>query len=375
MGMRFQLSSEQLALAEATSGMLEACATNHRQQVVDGDTGPDVGCWRRCADELGLPGIAVPEDRGGAGGSLLDAAVVMESAGAAVSTLPLWSSIGAGRILVHLSSPERAKELLAEVVAGTAVPAWVGISSAQVVEAKPHDRVDHVLNGRAAHVVAGAWMDQLLVVARTDEQWGLFHVSAGANEVTVTPERSVDPTRHLVSVSFNDAPARSLSCSPIDAAALATVRAELGVLLAAEQVGTAQAALDMAVAYAKTREQFGRPIGSFQALKHLLADAYVGVATARDVMRYGAWALSTGAEGPDHIGHLTRASVTPRVTQVCTDNLQVHGGVGYTWEHAAHLYYKRAISSAHLLHEVSHDLDVLAEDIGLGDVLSESVKA
>jgi len=373
--MRFQLSSEQQALAEATSGLLEACATNHRQQMVDGETGLDVGCWRRCADELGLAGIAVPEDRGGAGGSLLDAAVVMEAAGAAVSTLPLWTSIGAGRILVDLSSPERARELLAEVAAGAVVPAWVGLSAAQVVEAKPHDRGDHVLHGRAAHVVAGAWMDQLLVVARTEGKLGLFHVAAGVNGVAITPERSVDPTRRLVSVSFQDAPARSLSCSPIDAAALATVRAELGVLLAAEQVGTAQAALEMAVAYAKTRQQFGRPIGSFQALKHLLADAYVDVATARDVVRYGAWALSTGAEGPDHIGHLTRASVTPRVMRVCTDNLQVHGGVGYTWEHGAHLYYKRAISTAHLLHEVSHDLDVLAEDIGLGDVLPESVNA
>jgi len=373
MGMRFQLSSEQQALAEAASGLLNACATNHRQDVVDGDTGLDVECWRRCADELGLAGIAVPEEQGGAGGSLLDAAVVMEAAGAALSTLPLWTSIGAGRILVGLTSDEHGHELLAEVAAGAVVPAWVGLSTAQVVEAKQHDRADHVLNGRATHVVDGAWMDQLLVVARADGGWRLLHLPVDTEGVTVTSERSVDPTRQLVSVSFDDAPARSLSSSPIDAAALAVVRAELGILLAAEQVGTAQAALDMAVAYAKTRQQFGRPIGSFQALKHLLADSYVDVATARDVVRYGAWAL--GAGGQDDIGHLTRASVTPRVMRVCANNLQVHGGVGYTWEHGAHLYYKRAISTAHLLHEVDHDLDILADRIGLGDEVPESVNA
>lgn len=371
--MRFQLSSEERALAEAASGLLDACATMHRQDVIDGATDEDVECWRRCADELGLAGIAVPEEHGGAGGSLLDAAVAMEAAGAAVSTLPLWTSIGAGRILVGLASPEFGQELLAEVAAGAVVPAWIGLSAAQIVEAKQHDRGHHVLDGRAAHVVAGAWMDQLLVVARTDGKWGLFHLASDANGVTVTPERSVDPTRQLVSISFKDAPARSLSSSPIDAASLAVVRSELGILLAAEQVGAAQAALDMAVAYAKTRQQFGRPIGSFQALKHLLADSYVDVATARDVVRYGAWALSAG--GPDHVGHLTRASVTPRVMRVCGNNLQVHGGVGYTWEHGAHLYYKRAISTAHLLHEVNHDLDILAADIGLGEVPPESVNA
>lgn len=375
--MRFQLSSEQKALAEAASGLLDTCATMHRQDVVDGAPDHDVECWRRCADELGLAGIAVPEQRGGAGGSLLDAAVAMEAAGAAVSTLPLWTSIGAGRILVGLASPELGQELLAEVAAGAVVPAWVGLSTAQVVEAQQDDGGHHVLKGRATHVVAGAWMDQLLVVARTDGKWGLFHLPSSANGVTVTPERSVDPTRTMVSVSFEDAPARSLSSSPLDSALLAAVRAELGILLAAEQVGTAQAALDMAVAYAKTRQQFGRPIGSFQALKHLLADSYVDVATARDVVRYGAWALSAdaGVGGPDHIGHLTRASVTPRVMRVCANNLQVHGGVGYTWEHGAHLYYKRAISTAHLLHEVNHDLDILADDIGLGDVPPKPIVA
>jgi alkylation response protein AidB-like acyl-CoA dehydrogenase len=371
--MQFQLSSEQQALAEATAGLLNTCATTHRQAAVDGETTFDLGCWRRSSDELGLAGIAVPEEHGGADGSLLDAAVVMEAAGFAVSILPLWTSLGAGRILVGLADPALAGELLTEVAAGVVVPGWIGLSASQVVEATGSDHGGHVLNGSAAHVVGGAWMDQLLVIARTDRGSGLFHIPADADGVTVTPERAVDPTRQLVSVSFNDTPGTQLSSSPIDAASLAKVRAEIGILLAAEQVGTAQGALDMAVEYAKTRQQFGRPIGSFQALKHLLADSYVDVATARDVMRYGAWALSANLEGPDHIGHLTRASVTPRVMRVCANNLQVHGGVGYTWEHDAHLFYKRSLSAAHLLHEPDLDLDIIADDIGLGEVLPESL--
>lgn len=365
--MRFNLSSEQQALADATSGLLERCASTHRTAVVDGETAFDAECWRRASGELGLPGVAVSEEHEGAGGSILDAVVVLEVAGRTLSPLPLWTSIGASRILGGLADPDLRGAPLAQIAAGTAIPGWIGLQSAQVVKASANTSGGYVLNGRATHVIGGDWQDDLLVIAHTDCGWCLCHVQTDADGVAVTPERALDPTRQLVSISLDDVRADPLSPDVIDTASLTRVRAEIGILLAAEQVGTAQGALDMAVAYAKTRHQFGRPIGSFQSLKHLLADAYVDVATARDATRYAAWTLGVGSEDPALIAHVTRASVTPRAQRVTSTALQVLGGIGYTWEHEGHLYYKRSLSAAHLLSEVHQDLDAVADHIGLGD--------
>ncbi|RHW26251.1 acyl-CoA dehydrogenase [Nocardioides immobilis] len=367
--MRFDLSSEQQALRDATRGLLERCASSHRAAMVDGDNSFDAECWRRASDELGLPGVAVPEEHDGAGGSVVDAAVVLEEAGRTLSVLPLWTSIGAGRILGSLAAPDLGAELLAQVAAGTAIPGWIGLHSARTVEAAASASDGHVVNGRTTHVVGGDWMTQVLVIAKTADGLGLFLVPTDTAGVTVTAERAVDLTRQLVSMSFADAPATLLSPGPIETASLVRVRAEIATLLAAEQVGTAQGALDMAVAYAKTRQQFGRAIGSFQSLKHLLADAYVDVETARDTTRYAAWTLSVDREDPALMALVTRAGVTPRAQRVCATALQVFGGIGYTWEHDAHLYYRRALSAAHLLTEVNHDLDGIADTIGLADEL------
>jgi alkylation response protein AidB-like acyl-CoA dehydrogenase len=360
--MQFNLSAEQLALEDATTGLLEACTAKHRGALLDGEDAFNAACWQRAAVELGLAGVAVPEDTGGGGGTLVDAAVVLEAAGRSVSTLPLWTAIGAGRLLQHLAEPAGA--VLADVAAGGSVPGWAGLELSRGVRAT-RSGGDWVVTGRAAHVVGGTWTDRLLVLAESDTGPRLMEVQLAANRVTATPEKSLDPTRPLLSVVFQDAPAVELSSGSIDPSRLATVQAEISVLLAAEQVGVAQGALDMAVDHAKTRLQFGRSIGSFQSIKHLLADLYVDVETARSAMRYGAWALSAGLPDPEHIAHLTRAIVTPRAVRVCAGNLQVHGGIGYTWEHGAHLFYKRALSAAHLLHEVDSDLDAIAAAVGL----------
>ena len=364
--MRYHLSSEQQALADAANGLLESCASQHRAKVIDGDTTLDTACWRRASVELGLPGVAVSEEHDGAGGSVLDAAVVLEVAGRTWSTIPLFASLVAGRILSGLADPERGGPMLADVATGTTVPGWIGLQPTHAIEATRDNDGQFQLSGRATHIVAGPSTDQFLVLTRTGDHWHLFAAAATGNGVTFEAERSLDPSRPLMSVRFQNTQASKLSRSSIDARTLDRVRAEVEVLLAAEQVGTAQGALDMAVEYAKTREQFGRPIGSFQSLKHLLADAYVDVATARDAMRYAAWALSSDMDDPRQTAHLTRASVTPRVQRVCAANLQVHGGIGYTWEHDAHLFYKRSISAAHLLGEVDQNLDAIADAVGLG---------
>ena len=366
--MQFNLSDEQLALGDATTGLLEACAGKHRAAVLGGDDGFDEPCWQRAAVELGLAGVAVSEEAGGGGGTLVDAAVVLEAAGRSVSPLPLWTAIAAGQLLQHLADPAVSGDLLTDVAAGALVPGWVGLEPSQRPRAT-RSNGEWVVTGRAAHVVGGTWMGRLLVLAETDTGPRLLDVQVAAKGVTALPEKSLDPLRPLLSISFQDAPAVELSPGSIEPTRLAAVRAEISVLLAAEQVGVAQGALDMAVEYAKTREQFGRSIGSFQSLKHLLADLYVDLETARYAMRYGAWALSAGLPDPEQIAHLTRASVTPRVLRVGAGNLQVHGGIGYTWEHGAHLFHKRAVSAAHLLQEVDADLDAIAVAVGLDPAL------
>jgi alkylation response protein AidB-like acyl-CoA dehydrogenase len=366
--MQFNLSDEQLALGDATTGLLESCAAKHRGAVLDGDDSFDAPCWQRAAVELGLAGVAVSEEAGGGGGSVVDAAVVLEAAGRSVSTLPLWTAIGAGRLLELLADQELSGDLLTDVAAGALVPGWVGLEDSRSIRAARSDG-QWVVTGRATHVVGGTWMSRLLVLAESDTGPRLMDVRMQANGVSVAPEKSLDPLRPLLSVAFEDAPALELSLRSVDPTRLAAARAEISVLLAAEQVGAAQGALDMAVEYAKARQQFGRAIGSFQSLKHLLADLYVDVETARYAMRYGAWALSAGLPDPEQIAHLTRASVTPRVLRVGAGNLQVHGGIGYTWEHGAHLFHKRAVSAAHLLHEVDADLDAIAVAVGLDPAL------
>jgi alkylation response protein AidB-like acyl-CoA dehydrogenase len=362
--MQFNLSDEQLALADATTGLLDTCAAKHRAAVLEGDDAVDASCWRRAAVELGLAGIAVPEEAGGGGGTLVDAAVVVEAAGRSVSTLPLWTAIGSGQLVRHLADPAVGGGVLAAVAGGASVPGWMGLEQSAGIRAT-RSTDGWVVTGRAVHVVGGRWVDRLLVLADGDGGPRLFDVSMAVDGVTAAPEKSLDPTRPLLSVSLEDAPAVELSPGPAEPARLAAARAEISVLLAAEQVGAAQGALDMAVSYAKTRQQFGRSIGSFQSLKHMLADLYVDLETARYAMRYGAWALDADAADPEQIGHLTRAGVTPRVLRVCSGNLQVHGAIGYTWEHGAHLFYKRAVSAAHLLHEVDSDLDAIAVANGL----------
>jgi alkylation response protein AidB-like acyl-CoA dehydrogenase len=290
--------------------------------------------------------------------------VVLEAAGRSVSVLPLWTAISGGRLLQHLADPALGGDLLAEVAGGATVPGWVGLLQPDHVRATLSGD-GWVVTGRADHVVGGTWTDRLLVLAWSEVGVKLMAVDPAGHGVTAAPERALDPTRPLLSLAFEGAPALELSAGSLEPAQLAVATAEIAVLLAAEQVGVAQGALDMAVDYAKTRQQFGRAIGSFQSLKHLLADLYVDLETARNVARYGAWALTAGVGEPAEIAHLTRAVVTPRVVRVCAGNLQVHGGIGYTWEHGAHLFYKRALSTAHLLHEVDADLDAIAAAVGL----------
>jgi alkylation response protein AidB-like acyl-CoA dehydrogenase len=365
---RFDLSEEQQALQRATASFLATHAESARAAALDEEQDFDRDVWRRGATEIGLSSIAVGEKSGGAGGTTVDLAVIMEEAGRALSTLPLWTAATSGLVIDQLTDLALSGDLLEQLLAGGKVPVTVGLRATDA-DALSVPEGECLVSGRVAHVVAGPWTDEFLVVLRGRERVRVLLVERTAPGVDVSMEKSLDPTRPLAVVAFANAPATELSSPTAPPGAVNRIAAESSVLLAAEQVGVAQGALDMAVEYAKTRQQFGRAIGSFQALKHLLADQYVDLATARDVARYASWAFSNGLsdEEAQQLARMTRTVVTPRASAVTAANLQVHGGIGYTWEHPAHLYYKRALTSAHLLGEIAADLDALASAIGLED--------
>ncbi|GGN22438.1 acyl-CoA dehydrogenase family protein [Streptomyces fuscichromogenes] len=305
----------------------------------DGDTS-DPGLWSALSGELGLAGLLVPEEFGGAGASAREAAVVLEELGRAMAPVPyLTSAVVAARVLVKVADKELAGEVAGGQVAALAVPLSAAPDGSAAL-APVTVGGDGCLSGEVRGV-AGALDAEVLIVpvtAATGTQ--LWAVERAA--VRITPVVSLDMTRQLADVDLAGATGRLLADG--DMAVRAVDEAlELGAaLLASEQVGLAQWCLDTTLDYVKTRRQFGRVVGGFQALKHRLADLYVQVETAHAVARYAA--VTAAADDPDRavaasVAQAYCADVAVLAAEEC---VQMHGGIAMTWEHPAHLYLKRA---------------------------------
>lgn len=361
--MRYALSLEQDALARETTKFLTAALPTERDAVLRGEVGFDGERWSKACAEVGLASIGIAERHGGAGGSLLDIAVTLEASGRTLTSLPVWAAAVGMILLDDLAEGEHGRDLLERLGTGDLIPSWVGLHHASALSAE-EDGGGWRISGTVRHVVnCGA--TSVIAFAGTTEGPRAFEAELDQAGITVHHERAVDPTRPLSTLVFNRAVMRPLHPAPLAAARLAALRARVDIVQAAEQVGVAAAALDMAVEYAKTRTQFGRRIGAFQSIKHLLADMYVDVEVARDTARYAAWAADDPQQDIVQLGHITRAFVNPRVSRVCAGNLQILGGIGYTWEHPSHLYYKRALTSERLATDTSSHLDAIATRIGI----------
>jgi alkylation response protein AidB-like acyl-CoA dehydrogenase len=345
-------------------GELSPFAEVRRQ--MDTVQGWDPQLWRRLCRELGLAGLMVPEELGGGGFSAVELGVVFEEAGRALLCAPLLATAGlAVPLLLALDDREAAKRYLPDLCDGSRV--------ATVVTSDPNGRQlpdgdlvavtvrdsGPVLDGPASFVVDGASADLLLVPARAAATVGVYAVEASSPGVNVTPLVTLDQTRKQASVEFSGAPA--IRVGPADAsAALARALDVARALLAAEQAGGAAACLEAAVSYAKTRVQFGRPIGSFQAIKQKAADLLIQAESARSAAQAAAQAAAA-ALNPSFQGALPGVpdlASTALVAKIyCSDayltiaaeNIQLHGGIGFTWEHEAHLYFKRAWASREML--------------------------
>ncbi|KUM83954.1 MULTISPECIES: acyl-CoA dehydrogenase family protein [Streptomyces] len=337
--------------------------------------GHDPVVWRRMAGELGLQGLAVPEEYGGSGFGYVDLGIVCEEAGRALLGGPYFATVAlAAEALLRCADEQARHDFLPGIASGETVATlaftedsgrWdeqgIGLTAAQ--DAGGGWR----LTGVKTYVPDGHLADLLLVAARTPSGISLLAVgTADTPGLTRTPLPTLDQTRKQARIEFTDTPARLLGSEGAAWPALERTLATAAVLLAAEQVGGAAAALDAAVAYAKIREQYGRPIGSFQGIKHKCADMLMEIESARSAAYGGLWALDAGDETETAIAAaLAQAFCSEAFTKVAADNIQVHGGIGFTWEHPAHLYFKRAKSSEVLLGTPSYHRELLAARLGI----------
>jgi alkylation response protein AidB-like acyl-CoA dehydrogenase len=353
----FVFSEEQRELRTAVRRF---AADNGDEQTVrrlmESEPGFDPKAWTRLGSELGVLGLSVPEEQGGVGGTLVDQAVAVEELGATLYPGPVFGTVAlAVPALVAASDDPVRSELLGPLVEGTRTAAVAvadragAFDPAAVTVQATRSGDDWTLSGTVERVVDAAAADDLLVAATGPDGVALFAVDATANGVERTPLTTLDQTRRQATLRFTDAPARLLA-GPDEAERVIGHALVVGsVLLAVEQVGAAQHLLDLTVEYAKGRLQFGRPIGSFQAVKHRLADMLVDIEHARSAAYHAVWALGDGSDDPVLVASIAQATCSEAFARIAADTIQLHGGIGFTWEYQAQLYYKRAITDAALL--------------------------
>jgi alkylation response protein AidB-like acyl-CoA dehydrogenase len=327
-------SEESVALRDAVRSLLtRRSGPEAVRAAMESPLGYDDKLWSTLCEQIGVAALAIPEHYGGAGAGLAEACVVLEELGRTLTPAPmLGSAVLCGEALLRTGNDEACERLLPGIAAGTtlAALAWSDEDWAPGLTAS-----ETGLDGRAHYVLDGDLADVLLAVARTSEGIGLFEVPLGG----VRRERvtTLDPTRRLAVVDFASTPARRLDADGFD---LRKPRDTAVVAVAAEQVGAAARALELTVEYTKQRRQFGRAIGSFQALKHRMADVHVHVEAARSAL-YAAL-----VDGDAEAVTTAKVVCSEAFSHAAAEMVQLHGGIAITWEHDAHLYFKRAHGTA-----------------------------
>jgi alkylation response protein AidB-like acyl-CoA dehydrogenase len=338
----------------------------------ESDLGFDRDLWRRLAQEIGVAGLAIPEQFGGIGATAHEQVIVAEELGRSLACTPFLASVGlAANLLLASGDGDACAAYLPAIAAGesTAAVAYRGIDGAVDPQRLPISAratgEGWLLSGEASYVVDGHSADLLLVLARVEDTVGLFAVDAAAVGLTRQRMRTLDHTRAQATIRLADVAGSlvgELGAWPWLEAAL--LRAT--VLLAAEQVGGADVALETAVEYAKLRVQFGRKIGSFQAIKHRLADVAVENDRARSAVEHAAWAAAFGtAEQLQEAAAMAALVCGPAFVHAAQESIQVHGGIGFTWEHQAHRYFRRAKADLVVLQDPAHYPEQLLTVLGV----------
>ena len=345
--MNFDLSEQQLMLRDQARRFLgETVSYDKLRAMITAERSCDDALWNRMA-ELGWLGISIPEEFGGLGLDLLDQSVIAEELGRFVAPVPFVSSAGmASQAILLAGDDEQKSSYLPRLASGEIKGAFAyfegpGVPGAEHAEGFTTTASSGRLRGRKWPVLDAGSADVLVVCVRdADGQSGLVLVDAASPGVTCTPIAGFDQLRRGYTVEFDDAPCLRLGGDA--AAALQAVFDHSVVLTAFEQVGGAQAALELATAYAKERRAFGRAIGSYQAIKHKLADMLAKIELARSNAYYAGWALGTGAPDGPLAAATVRLSAIDAYEFAARENMQIHGGIGFTWEANCHFHYRRS---------------------------------
>ncbi|HEU5470738.1 MAG TPA: acyl-CoA dehydrogenase family protein [Actinophytocola sp.] len=336
------------------------------------ETGYDTEVWKQMANQLGLQGIAIPERFGGSGFSFVELAIVLEETGRGLVPAPYLSSVVmAGYAILDSGDESAAADLLPGIADGSRVATLAFTEDSgrwepdAITMPATADGDRWLLNGAKSYVVDGHIADLLVVAAETAAGLSLFAVDPATPGITRSLLPTLDQTRKLARITFDDVPARLIGTPGGAVATLPRTLDKVALALAAEQVGGTQRVLDMAVEYAKVRHQFDRPVGSFQAIKHKAADMLARLESARSAAYYGAWAVATDSDEVPTVASLAKAYCSDAFFFAAAENIQIHGGVGFTWEHDAHLYFKRAKSTQLFLGDTPYHREQLAQRIGI----------
>jgi alkylation response protein AidB-like acyl-CoA dehydrogenase len=359
--MYFGLTEEQSELAGTVRSLLAKRSDSAAvRAAVAEERGYDQKLWRLLCEQVGVAALAVPEEFGGAGFTLFETHLVLEELGAALTPSPLLGSgILAAGALLRSGHASLCEELLPGIADGTTVAAlaWDAGWPVTVQDWTGVGADGGALSGTARLVLDGDTADVLLVVAGTGSGLSLFRVDPDRPGVRRTPTPTMDQTLRLATVELDGAEGE-LVAEGVEAW-LPGIRDVAAVAVSALQVGALQRCLDMTVGYSLERVQFGRPIGSFQALKHRMADMLVDVETSRSTSWAAAWSASVHAPDLAEKAALAKAWCSEALTRVANETVQLHGGIAITWEHDAHLYLKRAHALSQLFgqpHEHVHRL-------------------
>jgi alkylation response protein AidB-like acyl-CoA dehydrogenase len=348
----FERPADQELLSETVNRFLaeQAPISPYVRGLLDDDRGFGDPVWAGLGD-LGVIGLVAPEANGGAGMGMVDAAVVLEALGRHVTPGPFLASAVGAISLVTLAGTDAER---AELLPGLATGETIGTVALWEPGRRAHWRDPEMtaaadgdawrLHGTKVHVPDAVAASLLLVVAATGGDRGVFAVEPDAPGVRVTPTPTVDGTRKVATVELDGAPGRRIGGADATEAIAATVD-RIGVAMVLDGVGAAERALELAVEYAKERRQFDRPIGAFQAVQHLCADMLRAVELARAAAYYACWACDAADAGERHrAATMAQAFAADTLYQVGATAIQVFGGIGFTWEHDIHLFYKRLLT-------------------------------
>ena len=379
--MNFTFTEEQEELRSSARAFLaDHSASEQVRRAMESELGYDPEVWKRIATELGWSAVAIPEAYGGLGLGAVELTALMEEMGRVLLCAPFFSSVClAGNALLSAGSEEQKREFLPAIAEGRtlATVAWTGPSGAPgaagIAATVRRQGDEFVLRGAWRFVLDGLGADLLVVAARREGSAGeqgvsLFAIPSDTLGVERRALPTMDPTRRLAELTLRDVrvPAWALMGEEGDGwRPLGRALDGAAVALAAEQVGGAQTCLDLSVAYAKERVQFGRPIGSFQAIKHKCADMMVAVESARSASYYAACVAADDAENLPVAASLAQAACSDAYFRCAAESIQIHGGVGFSWEYDVHLYFKRARSTEVFLGDPAYHRERVARHVGL----------